>query len=519
MDMSRILRTGLYTLSLGVLFALAYAQSPLYTSNQNQYFLHGLAAAGYGYLRQDWLANTADPTPLFSKLVEWTYRLSHQEAIFYGYYAILMAIYLFSLLSIAQYTFTLPQSGQGLLLTALLIVVHSAGLRFALARLVGVNWGYILEDGVADQRILGPVFQPSTFGVFLAGSIALFIRGKPYLAVGAAVLAAIVHPTYLLSAAALTSAYGLITLLEDGNLKRPIGLGLSASLMISPALYNTFVVFGSTSPEHTAQAQNILVNQRIPHHALVSWWFDATAAVKIVLVMMVLVTLFVRRPPQGSPRARLGMVLLFTTLTAVILTLIQVLTRSTTLALLFPWRLSIFIVPISTTVLLGFTLQKILEKPSLQGKNTRRCLLVGSIALIFMAAVSGGLRFTIDLERKATAPERGVQAFISTHKRPNDVYLIPIKMQDFRLASGAPAFIDFKSIPYKDIEVLEWYQRLRLAEQFYKTRDCTLLEGMVADYGLTHVVWEASSAPLPCPFIQQIYGDEHYELYRITPIP
>lgn len=32
----------------GIVFALAYAQSPLYTSNQNQYFLHGLAQAGYG---------------------------------------------------------------------------------------------------------------------------------------------------------------------------------------------------------------------------------------------------------------------------------------------------------------------------------------------------------------------------------------------------------------------------------------------------------------------------------------
>src|SRR5690242_17866429 len=41
-----------------VLFAVAHTQCPLYYSNQNQYFLHGLAAGGLGYLNEDWLANT-----------------------------------------------------------------------------------------------------------------------------------------------------------------------------------------------------------------------------------------------------------------------------------------------------------------------------------------------------------------------------------------------------------------------------------------------------------------------------
>ncbi|MCK4727086.1 MAG: hypothetical protein KAT29_14840, partial [Anaerolineales bacterium] len=53
-------------------FTLVYAQSPLFTSNQNQYFLHGLANAGYGLLNEDWLANTLDPTPVFSLLVEYS---------------------------------------------------------------------------------------------------------------------------------------------------------------------------------------------------------------------------------------------------------------------------------------------------------------------------------------------------------------------------------------------------------------------------------------------------------------
>ena len=63
------------TLFWTLLFAVAYTQSPLYSSNQNQYFLHGLANAGTGFLREDWLARTPDTVPVFNALVEWTLRI------------------------------------------------------------------------------------------------------------------------------------------------------------------------------------------------------------------------------------------------------------------------------------------------------------------------------------------------------------------------------------------------------------------------------------------------------------
>jgi hypothetical protein len=45
-------------LGWAILFGLIYAQSPLYTSNQNTYFLHGMAQAGFGQLSRDWTART-----------------------------------------------------------------------------------------------------------------------------------------------------------------------------------------------------------------------------------------------------------------------------------------------------------------------------------------------------------------------------------------------------------------------------------------------------------------------------
>ena len=67
-DSSRWARC-LEALLLALAFAVAYTQSPLFYSNQNQYLLHGLAKGGYGHLSHDWLANTHDPTPVFSALV------------------------------------------------------------------------------------------------------------------------------------------------------------------------------------------------------------------------------------------------------------------------------------------------------------------------------------------------------------------------------------------------------------------------------------------------------------------
>src|SRR5690606_30750604 len=84
------LRRTAYFLLLTLVFSTAYTQSPLFTSNQNQYFLHGLAHAGYGYLHEDWLANTLDPTPVFSYLVEITYRIFQSPGVFLLIYALLL---------------------------------------------------------------------------------------------------------------------------------------------------------------------------------------------------------------------------------------------------------------------------------------------------------------------------------------------------------------------------------------------------------------------------------------------
>jgi Domain of unknown function (DUF6798) len=515
---------AMLTFLLGsLLFSLAYAQSPLYTSNQNQYFLHGLAQAGYGNLSKDWLANTLDPTPLFSAMVAWTYRLTHLEAIFYAIYALLIGIYLFSLVGIVTRIFDLRRSsGRYWAFMALIFLVHSAAWRFALSRSLGANWEYILEDGLAGQRLLGPVLEPSSLAVFLMLSIYLFMLRKPALAVVSACLAASFHPTYLLSAACLTLAYVLITAVEERQiaqqasqtavkhfnwLVKPMRTGLVGLIAITPILYYVVSNFGNTPAQTTAQARSILINYRIPHHALVGYWFDATSVVKIGLFMA---ALWVLR------RGRLLWVMVVCGLGAASLTVAQMLTGNQLLALIFPWRLSIFLLPLATAILLGSLVSFFFSRRAEWVKRYTSIIRRASLGLIALTVLIGGIRFYLDVQRKYQGPERAMEAYVASSYQPKDVFLTPIKLQDFRLATGAPVYVDFKSIPYRDSDVLEWYRRVRLADRFYNQNDCSLLAEFIQS-GITKIVIEGSPEHIaPCMQSKPVYQNESYQIYATS---
>jgi len=537
-NLSRPVKTWLRAIAifilLTVVFAIAYAQSPLYTSNQNQYFLHGQAQAGIGFLRQDWLANTLDPTPVFSGLTYLTYRFLPVEALFYIFYALLMGIYLFSLVGIVSTVYDIRKSrARFLAYLVLLIVIHSAGWRFGISRVLGVNWTYILEDGVADQRLLGPVFEPSTFGVFLLLSIYLFLQRKPFLAVLSAVVAATFHPTYLLSAAVLTVAYLWVTFWENFRqppaeagstnefasedrfrhwfraIKEPFLLGLVALVAITPILVYVYVNFGHTSPQAATRAQDILVNFRIPHHALPAMWFDATAVVKILFVIAALY--LVRK-------SRLFAILLICSLVAAGLTAIQILLKNNALALIFPWRISTFIVPLAIAIVFAWLVTALMERFSDLVTRYEKLVVAFSLVVMAVAVVVGGLRFKLDLDRKAAGNERAMESYVAAHHQTGELYLTPVKLQDFRLASGSPAYVDFKSIPYQDQDVLEWFRRNKTANRFYRDGDCALLGQLSSQDGVTHVVLGSEQFGLKCPQMQVVYRDKHYGVYALLPI-
>jgi len=492
---------ALSSLAWGALLGLAYAQAPLYTSNQNQYFLHGLAQAGRGNLGQDWLANTADPTPLFTGLVQLTAGLL-DERLFYLYFLLLAAVYLHSLWGIADRLFGLSSSrGRSLLFLATFFVLHSAGLRIALGRFAGGGWEYLFDGGVAGQRLLGTVLQPSTFGVLLLLAVGQFLRGRPYRSAAAAAASALLHPTYLLCAAVLVGSMVWLLYRRERNLRLPLRAGGLALALVLPALIYYALTFLPASPA----ALEILAQVRVPEHAVVAEWFDPAAAVKLAMILLAIYLV------RGSP---LSGILAVGAGASLLLTFAQLLTGSHSLALLFPWRITTYLVPLASAVLAGWGARTLADRLGWSVHPIPRVARALGLAAMALSVVSGLGWSALQFAQQQAYPARRVLAFVELQREPGQVYLIPPRLQDFRLVTGAPAMVDFKSIPYRGDQVLEWYDRLRLAELIYRDRveqvNCERLADAGREYGVTHLLLDQDLLGLDCPWLRRLYVDNSY---------
>src|SRR5262249_9200549 len=137
--------------------------------------------------------------------------------------------------------------------------------------------------------------------------------------------------------------------------------------------------FSPTSAEAFREAQDILVNVRIPHHCRVDLWLDPVAAGQIVWMVLGIALTW---------RTRLFLPLTITFLGATLLTMAQVATGSNGLALLFPWRVSAVLMPVATAAVLA----RLVSLPGLplEGRAVRA---VSVTALLALAAAGVGISF------------------------------------------------------------------------------------------------------------------------------
>jgi hypothetical protein len=532
-------KSGLYkTNTLGfsiagiILFCMAYSQAPLYYSNQNQYFLHGFTKAKLGYLEKDWLGNTTDPTPLFSGIVcvsiTWL-----NENIFYIYYAILQGIFLSCAWMIFHRKAISFDVGHYALFSAIFILINSAALRWLSYRIFGNDYPWFLQSGVAGQYILGAMFQPSNFGVFLLLGLCLFLVEKHISATVFTCLAGILHTTYLLSGAFIVLGFQLYLIL-DGKTKKAISIGLLALLLVAPSVIYAASNFQPSTTEGFKEAQEFLVKFRLPHHCLPRLWLDWIACLQIVWIMF---SIFLLKKKKELT------VILVPFLLGALLTILQVATQSNTLALLFPWRISSVLVPFATMLIL--TESVVLLTPFISGIK----LLIPSMAAIIILALLGIAIPFFKVGFVINETENAILAYIKNHKSIDDLYLlpvnvpnlavttrgslssdfkpigkkttdtriVPIDMQRFRLYAQAPLFIDFKSIPYKDEDVLEWHKRLLLAQNWQKrllvSKSPELLKELRAQK-ISHIVISAK-VDLEQSELELKFSDEHFKLWEI----
>ncbi len=512
-----------------ILFAVAHTQSPLYYSNQNQYFLHAGAQAGFGDLHSDWLANTADPTPVFTSIAAWSFR-------HLGSWPIQAVHFLAQMIYVlAAWWLIKPSARIAPAFAGVFILLHAGALRWVSYRLLGADYLWFFQCGLANQYILGPGLQPSVIGVMLLASAAAIQRGRTRTAILFAAGANVLHATYLLPAGMLVLGYLVVELRQKRERVAVQGafLALAIVLPLIGYIYTTF----PPNLKSSASAQEIIAQVRIPHHANPARWFDWAAGLQILWMIAGCWAL------RGT---RLFVPVCLAFLLGTIGTLAVLATGNNMLALLFPWRISAILIPISTAAIIHNGLQRLApttpEEEATPMKSAR--VLLGSMAVLFCGL--GAVVYAFDLGFSEPEGENAALEYVAQHAQPGDKYLIAARfpkpsskrgvysntygnapeptatvffeMARFRLKTGAALYIDFKSIPYESGEVLEWNQRVQQCETWF--RDTKWNERDVVNElrqkGITHVL-VPKSMKLEATGLKLIFAGGAYELFQIGP--
>jgi hypothetical protein len=496
---------------LALAFGIAYTQNPLYTANQNTYFLHGLKAAGLGFLTNDWMANTVDPFPVFSWMVHWTAVILSPFA-FHLYQAAMLGIYILGVVAIACKSFDIEwTSSRGLLCFLILTGLHSAALADFSTGLFGKNLVLLVDVGLAQQSLIAHELIPASFGVMFIASVYAFLIGRPFLAVFLSALAIAFHSIDLISGMTLILIYVVLIFREERNKRKAVIAFFLGFLLLLPTLIFVLSEFRPTSALTFTQAENILAHFRIPQHAEPGRWFNKQA---LGVFAIMVIGLYVARKTRVFP------ILLIAFVVGLFLTLDQIATSSNTLALLFPWRVSTWLLPISWGVIVAWFIRTVFAKgPWLAGLLKQKAFNLAVLTAIVILALYGGWRMLYGrLDGHSRRNGESMMQFVSRAAAPNQLYLIPIDMEVFRLRTGVPILVDWKTHPYRDTEVIEWYQRLRIADRFYRSgRDSALqiLSEIYDEYGVTHVVLRTDSDKMTGILRRPIYGDDKYVVYDV----
>jgi len=486
-------------------FAAAYGIGALLTENQNSYLLHAAARADWGNLARDWTARTADPFPVFTTLAALVLRATTLVALG-GAHLFAIVVYAWALVGILRATFEWRDADPALAITGFaLLACHSRLLASTSMRTAGVDARALLVDGVASQYLLGRVLQPSVAGVLLLVSIYAFLRDRPFAAVVCSSLAATMHATYLLSAALLTLSYAAVTA-RRGDRGRALALAGTSLALVMPAVVYAATTFRPTDAATFQRAAQILGDDRIALHAHVATWFGAAAIIKGLLCVGALWV--VRRREIFSllwPALLVGVVGL----------LLLARFPQPVVALQFPWRVSVWLVPISTALLAGAAVERVRRRRGLVLDRLRLpAMVVASVLVAF--GISGSVREARAIDRRPEAP---LDTYVRDAASSGDVYVVPPDMEDFRLRTRTPIVVDAKTHPYKDVEVLQWSERLQRVRAFYAETDAAARCGRLRDIarrdGATHLVVPAGQ-PIVCSSVDRVYADGAFAVFKIA---
>lgn len=514
-----------------LIFTFAFKQSPLFTTNQHTKFLHGLAHAGYGHLNEDWQANTKNGLPAFTALVYVTYKISNRY-MFYVYRVLFFILFFFLCYAIGERLFLIKASYQARICFALSIC-------FIFSHFFSDIFRWDAWGGAAGQYIPS-YFQPSFFGVFILLSFYLFLKKKYSWALLSTSISALFHPAYLLSAVVINLTYFFVFYKEKLLDWKILSFFLISLLVIISTPVYMAIIFAPTTPEMFALSKEILAFTRIPHHSKVEIWFSGI--IPWLQVLILLLSLWLIR------KSKLMIVLATCSVVGILLTAAQYFIKDAGLALLAPWRISVFLYPLSIIILLSYIFKKWFSKTR-QGQNIS-VIICGVIVLAsvfysgygyyayYKGTINNIFKHYLSLEKKGVKVKHkeialknntdkkkkksdnlSVLDYIRKNGRSGQVYLTHAKMHNFRLDSGMPQFVSWKSHPYKDVEVLEWHKRINFVNSIFDEDlfNCEIFQKMLKEYKITHLLINKKKTKEPaCSNLQLIKTDGNYNLYKVN---
>ncbi len=544
---NRLIQKSLFYILVSVLLVLVYPLDLYFpTGNQCIYFFWGIKNSGFGFLENDFLATQADPFPLFSGLVSYLFSFFGSNS-FLFWYCLLNLVYVIAIFEIMDVVRTTPSllERAGVRLVLFLFAHSTLIWGFFFSRFFNLDLRWAWDSGFAEQGILRGYFQPSVFGVFILLSVALFAKRRFLLAFVLAAIAACFHANYLLVSAVFICIF-LLFILKEKNYKTAIIGGVISFVIVFPYLIYVLKNFGTSSPETVEYIRNN-INGHI--HFDYKVWMNAEAFLQFLLIGFAL--WLVRKTALFFPMS-IGLAVL------IVLTLITYASGSIFLLNLTPWRISVVLVPVAVAVVvahlssitnvklnnliisivftatlsalyfrifgnssgdfilkwrmltlivfvstIGFVL---LFEKYLPNVNLKNFTLLAALFLIVCLGLSGTL-----LHKNDTVSDKELRTFVRKNSSEEQHYLIPPELTDFRLATGAPVFVD--STIYHNNTLPEWDKRIKIVNRFFAASDTVLLDSLVRNCGITHII---AKEDFDFDKGNRIYSNKRYAIFDLS---
>ena len=470
-------------LLLSILFAFTIQQLPFFKGN-SLHLIHAIKDFDSNKLQNDWIANQTNHLPLFTFFNHFLIKFFSIKILYLVHFILLSICALFLFLICKNEFQELNKPYLSLIWFSLFTLIYHENSLFG---------------GVAGQEVINEGYQPASYGVLFFIGIYLFLIKKNFSAVFFICLASSFHPTYVIHSGFLLFGISMYFIFRK-EFKLLLKINTFYLILILPITFYIIYNFLLVDRSFVFEGQKILVN-RAPHHALIQSWFSYKDIFSI-LIYLISLTIVLKKKRVFIP-------LLFFGLISIILTVIQFFTQNHSLALSFPWRSSVFLIPISTMIILSFLIQKI-SKYKIDPKNFAIILIIISITFFSLKnhlIVNSNQNFYKKIELTKKIKDNFVLI---------DRLLIPVDLLNIRMNSGLPIFVDWKHPPFKYNEIINWDKRMNLAKSFFGTNDLEKKKTILVEINnlekVSHILIKKKKLNFKC---ENLIEDEEYALISV----